>query len=161
MEAICARNCDILRVRRVITRNADAGGEDAEAVTPEVFEARVQRGDFALHWQAHGLRYGIPASVDAALKAGRDVLANLSRAVLPELATRFDRPVIVLLTATPQVLAARLSTRGRESAEEQVNRLKRADFKLAEGLNPIVIRNDGTLDSTVDAFTAALQPERA
>ena len=46
-------------VRRVITRAAEAGGEAHEAVTEAEFAAR----DFALLWQAHGLRYGIP--VDA------------------------------------------------------------------------------------------------
>ncbi|MBR9650536.1 phosphonate metabolism protein/1,5-bisphosphokinase (PRPP-forming) PhnN [Thalassovita aquimarina] len=161
MEAVCARHPEIRRVRRVITRSAEAGCEDAEAVTPEEFEAQVRRGDFALHWQAHGMRYGIPASVDAELSAGRDVLANLSRAVLPELEKRFDRSMIVSITASPQVLAARLAARGRETAEEQAKRLQRADFRLAEGLNPVVIRNDGTLDEAVAAFSAALQPERA
>ncbi len=161
MEAVCTRHPEIRRVRRVITRSAEAGCEDAEAVTPEEFEAQVRRGDFALHWQAHGMRYGIPASVDAELSAGRDVLANLSRAVLPELEKRFDRSMIVSITASPQVLAARLAARGRETAEEQAKRLQRADFRLAEGLNPVVIRNDGTLDEAVAAFSAALQPERA
>ncbi|MDX1779769.1 MAG: phosphonate metabolism protein/1,5-bisphosphokinase (PRPP-forming) PhnN [Thalassovita sp.] len=161
MDAGCVRAPGMVRARRVITRSAEAGGEDADAVTLEEFENRVRQGAFALHWQAHGLRYGIPASVDGDLSAGRDVLANLSRAVLPELAMRFDRSMIVLLTAAPEVLAARLATRGRETAEEQAKRLQRADFRLADGLNPVVIRNEGTLNETVDAFLGALQAERA
>ncbi len=52
-------------VRRVITRPAEAGGEAHEAVTETEFAAR----DFALQWQAHGLRYGIPA--DAIARRGR------------------------------------------------------------------------------------------
>ncbi|WP_323781349.1 phosphonate metabolism protein/1,5-bisphosphokinase (PRPP-forming) PhnN [Thalassovita sp.] len=161
MEAVCDRHPEIRRVRRVITRSAEAGGEDADAVTFEEFEARAQRGDFALFWDAHGLRYGIPASVYVDLAEGRDVLANLSRAVLPELETRFDRSMIFSITASAQVLAARLAARGRETEEEQTKRLQRADFRLAEGLNPVVIRNDGTLGEAVAAFSAALQPERA
>ena len=60
-------------VRRVITRPAEAGGEAHEAVTEAEFAAR----DFALQWQAHGLRYGIPA--DAV--EGREVASSpMSRA---------------------------------------------------------------------------------
>lgn len=161
IDAVCARDPGIRRVRRVITRSTETSGEDADAVTPEEFENRVRQRAFALHWRAHGLQYGIPSSVDTDLSAGRDVLANLSRAVLPELAVRFDRSMIVFLSAAPEVLAARLAIRGRETAEEQARRLKRADFRIADGLNPVVIRNEGTLNETVDAFLATLQSGKA
>ncbi|MEA2777827.1 MAG: thymidine phosphorylase, partial [Acetobacteraceae bacterium] len=46
-------------VRRVITRPADAGGEDHEAVSDFEFGQR----SFALRWQAHGLHYGIPMDI--------------------------------------------------------------------------------------------------
>ena len=57
--ALAARP-DLRLVRRVITRPTDAGGEDFEGVTEDDFAARRRAGDFALHWQAHGLSYGIP-----------------------------------------------------------------------------------------------------
>lgn len=107
------------------------------------------------------MSYGIPASVDAALAEGRDVMANLSRSVLPLLQERFARSAIVLITAPAEVLAMRLAARGRETPEEQARRLKRAQFQLAEGLAPIVIQNDGTLAEAVAGIEAALQPERA
>jgi ribose 1,5-bisphosphokinase len=161
MEAVCARHSDLRRVRRVITRSPEAVGEDAEGVTPEAFEKMAEIGAFVLDWHAHGLRYGIPIGVLDELNAGRDVLANLSRAVLPELSKTFERPRIVLITASSEVLASRIGARGRESAEDQAKRLKRADFALADGLNPIVIRNEGTLDQAVAAFEAVLMPESA
>lgn len=161
MEAVCQRHPELVRVRRVITRSAEAVGEDAEGVSDAVFEEMAGSGAFALHWRAHGLRYGIPAGVDDDLAAGRDVLANLSRAVLPELAGRFVRSAIVLITASDEVLAKRIALRGRESAEDQSKRMKRANFALAEGLNPIVIRNEGPLEQAVAEFEAVLQPERA
>lgn len=161
MEAVCSRHPELRRVRRVITRSAEAVGEDAEGVTPEAFEEMAELGAFVLDWRAHGLRYGIPVGVLDQLEAGNDVLANLSRSVLPQLSQIFQRSRIVLITASPDVLAGRIAARGRETAEDQAKRLKRADFALADGLNPIVIRNEGTLDQAVAAFEAALIPESA
>ena len=67
-------------VRRVITRPANAGGEDHDPVTEAEFATR----HFALQWQAHGLRYGIPADIADDLASGRVVIANVSRAVIAE-----------------------------------------------------------------------------
>jgi ribose 1,5-bisphosphokinase len=77
------------------------------------------------------------------------------------LAERFERSAILLITAPEEVLAARLAARGRETVEEQARRLKRAQFQIAEGLNPIEICNDGPLSQTIAQVDAALQPERA
>ena len=83
MAALAARDPRLRLVRRVITRPSDAGGEDFDGVTADAFHARAAQGDFALHWPAHGLHYAIPATVLDDLAAGRDMLANLSRAALP------------------------------------------------------------------------------
>ncbi|SEP94337.1 phosphonate metabolism protein/1,5-bisphosphokinase (PRPP-forming) PhnN [Thalassovita taeanensis] len=159
MEAACVARPDLLRAKRVITRSPEAAGEDAEGVSALEFSRRAADGGFALHWQAHGLSYGIPANVETDLNAGRDVLANLSRAVLPQLDDRFERSMIILVTASPEVLALRLAARGRESAEDIAHRLKRAEFAIDPSLLTVVIDNGGALDDAVAAFLAALQPE--
>lgn len=66
--------------RRVITRPPSVG-EDHESVDIEEFQRRA--GAFALHWQAHGLFYGIPATVEDQLDCGAVVIANGSRAIGP------------------------------------------------------------------------------
>jgi ribose 1,5-bisphosphokinase len=161
MQALSRRRPEILCVRRVITRHPDAGGEDFEAVSPAIFAARAAAGDFALHWQAHGLSYAIPASVAQALQTGRDVLANLSRAVLPEADRVFDDLRVLHVTARPEVLANRLKGRGRETPAEVARRLARPAPALPHGLDVIQIDNSEALDRAVDAACAALYPVSA
>lgn len=159
MAAAWSRRPDLVLARRVITRSSDAGGEAFDGVTEAEFLKRRDAGDFALWWQAHGLYYGIPVSVDGALAEGRDVLFNGSRAVLAEAAARYPQMVVLLVTASTDVLAERLAARGRESARDIAERLKRAGFALPEGLDVREIRNDGALEDAVAAMLNLLQPE--
>lgn len=159
--ALCAACPDLHPVRRVITRPAEAGGEDHLAVTPAVFAAQEAAGQFVLSWGAHGLRYAIPASVRADLAAGRDVIANLSRGVLHAAAERLAPVVVLALTARPEVLAARLAGRGRESAADIAARLARDGADLPGDMAVIRIANDGPLQQTVAAARDALYPVNA
>lgn len=160
MEGLCAARPDLHRVRRVITRQADAGGEDFDPVSETFFAARAAGGDFALHWKAHGLLYGIPAAVNLVLKDGRDALANLSRGMLEPAAREFDTLIVLHITASPEVLAHRLSSRGRERSAEIDRRLSRPAPSMPVGLTAIEIDNSGTLEASVASALAALYPER-
>ena len=134
-------------VRRVVTRAADAGGEAHEPAT----EAEFAQRDFALQWQAHGLRYGITAD---AISDGLVTVANVSRTVVFEAATRFPVRVIEV-TASQDVLAARLASRGREDAAEMAERLARS--VAIPGSIPVdTVVNDGSLDDGLKHFLAAL-----
>jgi ribose 1,5-bisphosphokinase len=161
MQALAARHEGVRLVRRVITRAPDAGGEDFEAVTEAVFQARARAGAFALYWRAHGLRYGVPVSVRDDLEAGHLCVVNLSRAVLTEAQAMFAGFAVVHLTAPVAVLAQRLAARGRENAEVIAARLERAGFALPDGLAHVIrVDNIGTLAETAEAVWAQLQPER-
>jgi phosphonate metabolism protein PhnN/1,5-bisphosphokinase (PRPP-forming) len=137
-------------VRRVVTRSADAGGEDHEPVTEAEFVGR----DFALQWQAHGLRYGIPADVAADVASGVVVVANVSRAVIAEAAMRFPVRVIEV-TAPPRILAERLAMRGRETASAIAARLART-VSLPENVVVDTVLNDTTPELGAVRFLAAL-----
>jgi ribose 1,5-bisphosphokinase len=157
--ALCAARPGLRAVRRVITRPPGLGGEAFEAVDRATFEARRAAGDFALAWGAHGLFYGIPAGVAADLARGGDLLANLSRAVLTEAAARFPGLVVLQLTARPDVLAARLGGRGRETGADIAARLARPGAPIPPGLPVVTVSNDGPIGRTVAAALAALYPE--
>jgi ribose 1,5-bisphosphokinase len=134
MEALVARRPDLHRVRRVITRPETAGGEVFEGITPALFAARAAGGDFALHWTAHGLSYGVPARVRDVLGTGRDALVNLSRGVLGKAARQFETFHVLHVTARPEVLAARLNARGRETPQDIARRLARPAPAFPPGL---------------------------
>ncbi|HME24622.1 MAG TPA: phosphonate metabolism protein/1,5-bisphosphokinase (PRPP-forming) PhnN [Acetobacteraceae bacterium] len=134
-------------VRRVITRAADAGGEAHEAITEAEFATR----DFALQWQAHGLRYGIPTE---AIAGGIIAVANVSRSVIAEAAERFPVRVIEI-TAPPDMLAARLMSRGREAEADVAARLARS-VSVPNHVSVNTVLNDGVMEDAVARFLAAL-----
>jgi ribose 1,5-bisphosphokinase len=111
--------------RRVITRAAS--GEQHDTMDAEGFESAARAGAFALTWEAHGLRYGIPASIDPDIRAGRSVVCNVSRAIIGEARERYAEVLVVLVTAPPDVLAARLAARGRDSDGDLARRLTRSE----------------------------------
>jgi len=151
---------DLVLVRRVVTRPEEAGGEPFEGVSEAEFEARRASGGFALDWCAHGLRYGIPAGIETELAEGRDVVFNGSRAMIDAARERYPDLRVILVTASPETLAARLAARGRESAEDIKARLDRASHDTAALGAHDVVENDGALDDAVAAFLALLEPER-
>ena len=152
---------DIHLVRRVITRDPGLGGEDYDAVTVAQFDAMKAQGVFAVHWGAHGLFYGIPATVLDTIKGGRDCLANFSRGALSEAATLFPKVLVLNLTATPETLHCRLRDRGRETDGDIARRLAQASKPLPSGVDVVTVANDGALSDTVTAATAALQADRS
>ncbi|WP_439594833.1 phosphonate metabolism protein/1,5-bisphosphokinase (PRPP-forming) PhnN [Falsiroseomonas sp.] len=140
--------------RRSITRPAEAGGEDHDPLSEADFRRRQAEGGFLLWWPAHGLLYGIPRDIEARLAEGRVVVANLSRTVLAEAASRF--PLRILnITAPPAVLAARLAARGRETEADIAARLAR-EAALPPGLEVETVLNDGSVEEGVARVLAAL-----
>ncbi|WP_296426338.1 phosphonate metabolism protein/1,5-bisphosphokinase (PRPP-forming) PhnN [Yoonia sp.] len=161
MAAMAKAEPRLTLARRVITRPSDAGGEDFDGVTVDQFARMRSAGFFALSWPAHGLSYGIPLCVETWLNAGQDVLANLSRTMLGAAKARFARSEVLMLTASHDVLAARLVARGREDTHDVARRLKRADYALPADIMVHVIDNGGALDDTVRHALDLLYPANA
>ncbi|MCD6074356.1 MAG: phnN, partial [Rhodospirillales bacterium] len=100
---------------RYITRPPDVAGENHIALTREEFELRRAADLFALHWSAHDTLYGIGLEIDAWRQQGLLVIINGSRQHFATLPADPATIIPVLVTATPNILAARLAGRGRES----------------------------------------------
>lgn len=146
----------VVFVRRVVTRQADGGSEDHDSLDAEAFAAAEQQGAFALSWDAHGLRYGLPIGLERDLQAGRVVVANLSRRVIPALLERYPDALVVLVTADRDIIEKRLAGRGRESAESIRTRL---DRRVGERLpvSTVQIDNSGALETAGTQFVRLLE----
>jgi ribose 1,5-bisphosphokinase len=153
-----ARRPDLHWARRVITRPAAAGGEPYEAETPEGFARRLGQGEFALHWQAHGLDYGVPARELAPRRSGRDVVMNGSRGAIGAILAAIPKARVIVVTAPPALLAARLAARSRETAADVAARLSRAGFDLPQGLAAEVVMNDASPEQGIARLLALLSP---
>lgn len=137
----------VLFAHRYITRLADAGGENHVFLSDDEFDTRAALGLFALAWQSHQLRYGIGVEIDAWLERGCTVVVNGSRGHLAEAIERYPLLEVVLIDANPTVLAARLTARGRESAEQVQARLaRRVALDVPEGVSMTTIDNSGMLE---------------
>ena len=144
-------------VRRTITRPAGSVGEDHDPIDIESFRERRAVGGFALAWEAHGLGYGIPLSIEDRLRDGQTVVLNASRTVIDEARSRYPVITVASVTASPDILARRLAGRNRESAEEIERRLKRAGLGFTDGVDVVTIDNNGSLESSVKAFLELLR----
>jgi ribose 1,5-bisphosphokinase len=129
--------------RRAITR-PPGPGEDHDPVTEDQFATARGHGAFAVCWRAHGLCYGLPASVDAEVRDGLVVVANVSRSVIDELGARYRRLVVVRVTVPEEVRAQRLRARRREPELGIGQRLARPDPAPGHRVDAVV-RNDGSL----------------
>jgi ribose 1,5-bisphosphokinase len=130
--AACAEDDNIVFARRVVTREASSF-EDNEQLSGYDFLAAVGRGEFAIHWEAHGHHYGLPRTINDDIRAGRTVVANVSRTVVERMRRMYANVVVVAITAPADVLAQRLSMRSRVSDGALQDRLAR---KVADEVAP-------------------------
>lgn len=143
--------------RRLITRPADGVTEDHQAISEEGFAEALAAGRICLHWRAHGLAYGLPATILADLAAGKTVIANISRGAIADAEALGPRVMVVNITAPSAVLAARLAGRGRESAKDIAARLAREAALVTRAAPVHTLMNDGTVEDGARALIALLR----
>ena len=142
--------------RRLITRMPD-GSEDSEPVSAAEFQRRLHDGGVALHWTAHGLDYGLPASVDGDVRAGRTVVVNLSRGTVEQVRRRYAHSRILLVAADLEIRASRIASRGRESVNEIGQRLARSVTSFSSADADLVMDNSGALEPSVERFIGLIE----
>ncbi|MFI4999086.1 MAG: phosphonate metabolism protein/1,5-bisphosphokinase (PRPP-forming) PhnN [Reyranellales bacterium] len=146
----------VVFAHRYITRPADMGGENHVAVSRAEFALRRAHGLFAFHWQAHGNDYGIGREIYAWRKTGLTVVISGSREHFQKDGGDDPDTYPVVITASPERLAERLASRGREDPAEAARRLERSDVYDIVDPRLTMIVNDGALDAAAEAFVTLL-----
>jgi ribose 1,5-bisphosphokinase len=153
--AACADDGTVVFPRRVVTREASAF-EDNEQMSLEAFRQALARGDFAVHWEAHGHCYALPLTIDDDISAGRTVVANVSRTVVGTMRRAYADVVVVSITAPPEILGQRLAARARGSDGELADRLHRA---VDDAAPDVTIVNVGSAEHHACEFVRVIKPE--
>jgi ribose 1,5-bisphosphokinase len=157
-KAACADDANIVFARRVVTREASEF-EDNEQVSLDAFRQALAQDAYAMHWEAHGHCYALPRAIDDDLRAGRTVIANVSRTVIPAMRRGYAEVVVISITAPPQVLAERIAMRARSSDGKIEQRLGRT-VDDAAAVPDITIMNVSSAEYHARQFVRAIKGDR-
>lgn len=153
---VLAADPQLIFAHRYITRPADAGGENHVALALDEFAQRRHARLFALDWASHGLYYALGSEIDLWVASGKHVVANGSRGHLPEARLRYPDLVALEILVSPEILRARLLSRGRESATKVEQRLEHSQ-QLASTHADFHLSNDGTPEEGINRIVARLR----
>ncbi len=145
-------------VRRTITRECDPKSELHDSLPIDQFIARQKRGEFSVWWQANGLYYGIPVNVFAKIDQGKLLIANGSRAAIADIRSKFKQLTVVHISVPDNVLASRLTSRRRETADQIEQRLRRnKTINAIQGDDVVTIDNSAARETAIDEFIALVE----
>lgn len=151
----CADDGNIVFPRRVVTREASTF-EDNEQVDLQAFRRARGKGAYAVDWEAHGHFYALPRAIDDDIRAGRTVVANVSRTVVDAMRRAYVSVVVVSITAPPEILAQRLAARARASDGQIDHRLRRSVDDAATPPD-VIIFNVGSVEDRVREFVRVIR----
>jgi ribose 1,5-bisphosphokinase len=142
--------------RRVITRPVDETEDHAEC-SREDFDVLKNTSSLSLHWQAHGLYYGIPAGIENEIAGGRIVITNVSRSIIGQAHERFPHVCTVTIDAPVEMRSKRLHERDREDNASIDARLNRQVNNPDPRETDYTILNDGNLSDAIESFVTILK----
>jgi ribose 1,5-bisphosphokinase len=157
-KAASAEDRTVVFPRRVITREASAS-EENEQVSAGTFQEALTRGEYAVHWEAHGHRYALSRAIDDEIRAGRTIVANVSRTVVGAMRDVYADVVVVSITAPPNVLAERIAMRARSSDGKLEARLGRT-VEDAAATPDVTIVNTGSAEYHSRQLVRAIKGEK-
>lgn len=146
-------------------RAGETEGIDYHFVDEDHFERMTRDGAFLEHAHVFGHHYGTPrAPVEAALKAGTDVLFDIDWQGTQQLATDeklgADLVSVFILPPSTEELEARLNSRARDPDEVVRERMAKASGEMSHfpEYKYIIVNDD--IDQSVARVQAILDAER-
>ena len=150
----------VVFAHRYITRPHGTGGENHVALSGSEFSLRKQYGAFAMDWATHGFRYGIGREIHYWLATGLSVVVNGSREYLSAALDSYPDMMLIWLTASPEIIAQRLDSRARESAQDIARRINRGSvipMPARPHASMVTLDNSGPVEVAGDALVRLLE----
>jgi ribose 1,5-bisphosphokinase len=97
----------------------------------------------------------LPRAIDDELRAGRTVVANVSRTVVDAMRRAYADVTVVSITAPAEILAERLTVRARSSDGQIEHRLNRAVENEA-AVPDVTIMNVGSVEHHAREFVRVI-----
>jgi ribose 1,5-bisphosphokinase len=133
--------------RRVVTRKISLT-EDFESVDVDTFLKLKEEDELILDWASYDHYYGIRREINEWMKSGHPVMVNVSRNIIESARERFPKVKVIFIRVPLDITADRIIERGRESYEEVLDRVVRAqnlqDFHNAD----LIVENVGKIEET-------------
>lgn len=145
-------------------RPGEVDGRDYHFISQAEFDQLVADDGLLEHATVFGNSYGTPlAPVEAAMKAGRDVLFDVDWQGAQQMRTRRANDIVGIFILPPSTreLERRLRTRASDSDEVIRNRMAGAASEMShyDGYDYAVVNQD--VDASLAQVTAILNAERA
>jgi len=139
---------------RVATRYITRPPHESEPyvyLKPDIFYQLENEGHFFLTWHIYGFDYGIGKEVFQWIFEGINVVANVSRTIIPKARKKIFSVKVIFISVPYEMTISRLKKRKRESenGEEIKMRLLRAKENLTCPGADFIIENVGPLDQSV------------
>lgn len=133
--------------KRVVTRKISLT-EDFESVDIDTFLKLKEEDELILEWESYDHYYGIRREINEWMRSGHPVMVNVSRNIIELARKRFPRVKVIFIRVPLDITADRIIERGRESYEEVLDRVVRAqnlqDFQNAD----LIVDNVGKIEET-------------
>ena len=143
-------------------RPGEVDGVDFRFVSERMFREMLDRGELAEWATVHGNLYGTPAKpLEAALRAGCDVLLDIDTQGAAQLRKRYREAALIFIVAPSMAeLEQRLRERGAEAEGDIARRLARARDEIAlwRTYDYLIVNRD--VKEAMDALLAVIQAER-
>ena len=144
-------------------RPGEVEGEHYYFTDRDAFGRMILDGEMLEHAEVFGNHYGSPrAPVEAALKAGRDVLFDIDWQGTQQIKASLMGDVVSIFILPPSIaeLERRLRERGQDAAEVIAGRMAKSEAEISHwGEYDYVLVNDD-LDATEAALRTVLTAER-
>lgn len=143
-------------------RPEEMDGRDYHFVSREIFEQKLEQGEFLESAELYGNLYGTSQKwINETIESGHDILLEIDSQGAQQVRRNFPQAVgIFVLPPSLAVLETRLRQRGQDSAEAIARRLAAAREEIGHvGEYDYVIINE-KLDNALQDLSCVIQAER-